>query len=107
MGMGPMTGWGAGYCAGYDRPGYAHPFPGRGFGFGGGGWGRGRRWRHWYHATGQPGWMRFGGAPGWWAGPPAPPTREQEAEHLRSQADWLSGELEAVKQRIADLEQEA
>lgn len=29
MGMGPMTGRGAGYCAGNDVPGYANPLPGR------------------------------------------------------------------------------
>jgi len=45
--MGPMTGRRAGYCAGYGRPGFASPVPGRGwFGFGwrgrGRGWGRGR-----------------------------------------------------------------
>ena len=55
-GMGPMTGRGAGYCAGFGQPGFANPIPGRGwlgFGFGWGGWGgwrggwgrgRGRRW---------------------------------------------------------------
>ena len=49
-GMGPMTGRGAGYCAGYSVPGYANPIAGRGFGgygaFGrgrGGGMGMGRR----------------------------------------------------------------
>lgn len=29
MGMGSMTGRGAGYCAGYDTPGYANPVPRR------------------------------------------------------------------------------
>jgi hypothetical protein len=59
MGMGPMTGRGAGYCAGFDAPGYANPGPGmaygRGFGRGPGrGWGRGfrgrgpGRWAGWY-----------------------------------------------------------
>jgi len=58
-GMGPMTGRGAGYCAGFSQPGFANPIPGRGwfgFGFGwglrhnswGGSWGRGRgRWFGW------------------------------------------------------------
>ena len=31
LGMGPMTGRAAGYCAGYPVPGYANPIPGRGF----------------------------------------------------------------------------
>ena len=41
LGLGPMTGRAAGYCAGYPVPGYLNPIPGRGFGrgagFGGGG----------------------------------------------------------------------
>lgn len=41
-GRGPMTGRGAGYCAGYDMPGYANPVGGRGYGRGyGRGFGRG------------------------------------------------------------------
>jgi hypothetical protein len=67
-GMGPRSGRAAGYCAGFERPGYANPAPDRGFGmdfgrgrgFGGRG-GGGRGWRHMFHATGKPGWMRFGG----------------------------------------------
>ena len=31
-GMGPMTGWGAGYCAGNSVPGFTNPFPGRALG---------------------------------------------------------------------------
>ena len=38
MGMGSMTGRGAGYCSGSGMPGYAN-----GGGFGGGGFGFGRR----------------------------------------------------------------
>ena len=30
-GMGPMTGRAAGYCAGFGRPGFANPIPGRGW----------------------------------------------------------------------------
>ncbi|MBP8912835.1 MAG: DUF5320 domain-containing protein, partial [Phycisphaerae bacterium] len=36
VGMGPMTGRGVGYCAGYPTPGYMIGGVGRGF------WGRGR-----------------------------------------------------------------
>jgi hypothetical protein len=115
-GMGPMTGRGGGYCAGYDLPGYANPVPGRGFGMGwgrGGGWGRGRGWRNQYYATGVPGWARFGYAPAWGAPPappygayPAPPTPEQETEFLRTQAEWLQQQLDHISQRIAELEGE-
>lgn len=113
-GMGPMTGRGAGYCAGYGAPGYANPMPGWGFDMGwgrGGGWGRG--WRNMYYATGLPGWARYGYAPAWGAplaaayGPyGAPPTREQETEFLKSQAEMLKKELEAISQRIAELEKQ-
>ena len=34
MGMGPMTGRAAGFCAGYPVPGYMNPIPGRGWGIG-------------------------------------------------------------------------
>jgi hypothetical protein len=78
--------------------------------FGGGG--RGRRWRHWYYATGLPGWARYGYEPAWGAAPPAygpypaPPTREQEVESLKAQAEWLKTQLDAIGQRIAQLESE-
>ena len=42
MGMGPMTGRAAGYCAGYGAPGFMNPIPGRGFAGRGIGFGRGR-----------------------------------------------------------------
>jgi hypothetical protein len=105
VGAGPMTGRAAGYCAGYAGPGFA---AGPGFGLGwGGGWGRGRRWRHWYHATGLPGWARFGPAPAWGYGPYARPvTREQEIESLKAQAGWLEGQLEAVNRCLGELEPE-
>jgi hypothetical protein len=42
-GMGPMTGRGAGYCAGSGQAGFANPLSwGRWFGFGWRSWGRGR-----------------------------------------------------------------
>ena len=105
-----MTGRGAGY----GLPGHANAIPGRGLGMGwgrgrGGGWGR----RNWYYASGVPGWARFGYAPAWGAPPAAygpyaaPPTREQEAGFLKTQAEGLKEQLDAISQRIAELEQEA
>ncbi len=46
-GLGPRTGRGFGYCAGYPHPGFVVPFPrgGRWFWWGRGFWGRGRGWR--------------------------------------------------------------
>jgi hypothetical protein len=99
-----------------------NPIPGRGFG---GGWGRGfrgggRGWRHWYHATGLPGWARFGAAPAWgqpvpagapaypYAGPyAAQPTREQELEALKGQAEYFEDALDGIKKRIEELEVES
>ena len=123
-GMGPMTGRAAGYCAGYDAPGFANPVPGRGYGMGWGrGWGGGRGWRHRYYATGVPGWLRFGYGPAWgapaygapyaasYAGPYAAPygpeiTREQEVEALRSQAEYFQQALDGISKRLEQLEQE-
>jgi len=101
-----MTGRGAGYCAGYPTPGFMNPGGGgMGMAWGrGGGFGMGMAWRR---GRGR----GFGFAPGL-AGPYAapmpfaPPTREQELEVLRGQADWLKGEMEAVSERIQGLEKE-
>ena len=46
MGLGPMTGRGAGFCAGLAAPGYANSI-GCGFGFN-----RGRGFRRMFYATG-------------------------------------------------------
>lgn len=114
-GWGPMTGRAAGFCAGYPVPGYMNPGPafgfwGRGRGFGG----RGRGWRHWYYATGLPGWARAGmfapywGAPVWGSPPPYAPqmTQEQQADALKAQAEHLESTLQEIRQRIEDLEQQ-
>ena len=124
MGMGPGTGRGVGYCGGYEAPGWANPGPGRrfygrsgggfrgragywgghGFSRGGGGWGR----RDWYHASRLPRW----GAPpaGAYAAAYdatyAPPPREQEIDLLKGEAEWLSGQLDAINKRMDELAQE-
>ncbi len=109
--MGPMTGRAAGYCAGYPVPGYMNPIPGRGFwGWGRGrGWFvRGRGWRHWYWATGMPGWARAAyGLPAFGVGPYAayPPevTPKEEMEMLQSQAEFLKQQLEDIQNQINTL----
>ena len=111
MGMGPMTGRAAGYCAGYPVPGYMNPYGGRG-GFGGG-WGRGRR--NWYSATGLPGWYRASvGLPAWGGPgfvPTVPPTtapsKEQEVEFLKAQAESMEGALGEIRKRLEELEEGA
>ena len=109
MGMGPMTGRGAGYCAGFPVPGFLNPGFGRGwFGRGRGG---GRGWRNWFYATGLTGWQRAAmGSPAWgFGGPyaapvPSAPGKEQQLEMLKNQADYLSGALDEVKKRIDEIE---
>ena len=118
-GMGPMTGRGAGYCAGYSVPGYMNPYGGRYFGAGrayGGGFGRGRGYRNQYYATGLPGWARYNvGAPAW-GGVAGNPyygtgaglgiTPEQEADALKNQADFLKKQLDDIQARIGELSKE-
>ena len=111
MGMGPMTGGGRGWCN--PSVPYGRPYFSGGFGpWFGEGRGRGRGYRHWYRATGLPGWMRFGqvgplGYPGGYQGgyPPVPPyTKEQETEFLKDQAAALKEELDAIDSRLRGLE---
>ena len=99
MGAGLRTGRGAGWCAGYERPGAANPAPrlGLGLGYRNGGRGGGRGWRNMYYATGLPGWARAG------AVPPVP-AAEQELADLKAQAGWLAGQLDAIQKRIEDFE---
>ena len=109
MGLGPMTGRAAGYCAGFGMPGFMNPIPGRGFG-GGGGFGRrggGRGWRHRFYATGLPGWARAGWAPPLGVPPAAffapQMTQEQEVAALKGQAQYFQKALEDIKKRIEEL----
>jgi hypothetical protein len=76
----------------------------------GSGRGGGRGWRHWYYATGLPGWARAGYAPAWGAAPyqaPPAPTPEQEASLLKAQAENLRAALEQIEKRLADIEADA
>ncbi|MCF7708228.1 MAG: DUF5320 domain-containing protein, partial [Verrucomicrobia bacterium] len=63
-------------------------------GFGGGGHG----WRHWFHATGLPGWLRFGDH--------QPPLPETERRMLEDQAEALKTELSSIEERLSQLESE-
>lgn len=99
MGMGPMTGRGAGYCGGQGSPGWGSGAGfgrgygrGGGFGFRGGFGGRGRGMRGGY------GWGPVG--------PGAAPAMDEDAA-LRQRADLLQAELDAVRRRLDDLNPEA
>jgi len=97
MGAGPMSGRRMGYCAGYSNPGYANPVSGYGgwFGHRGGGYG----YRHWYYATGQPGWMRARNWPSY-----VPPSGESELSLLKEQSNWLRDQLAEIERRIDQME---
>ncbi len=114
-GMGPMTGRGAGVCAGSGMPGFANPSVGRGFGMGGGrgrgircGQGGGRGWRHQFNATGLPGWARNGGAGTVPFERPfaAASTKEQELDMLKRQAEQMGETLTNINKRIQELDGE-
>ncbi len=113
-GLGPMTGRGAGYCAGYSTPGYANPvgsrgFYGRGAGFGrGGGRGFGRGFgrdnRQRFYATGVP--SRVYGTYDPYAVPYAAPYNSAQAPAQPSEAELRRQEKEALGQEASALEQE-
>jgi len=103
QGQGPMTGRGAGYCAGYDRPGYANPVPGRGVGFGRGWFGRGRGWRNWYRATGLPGWQRAQMGYPAWEGWGFQPTVKEEKEMIQGEMNALKEQMKALEDRLEQL----
>jgi hypothetical protein len=108
MGMGPMTGRGAGYCAGYNMPGYLNNAGGRGFGMGYGrgfGFGRGFRgggfgWRNRFYATGVPGRAWFGG----YTAPFQNVDPEMEKKALQQDAEVLKSEMDAIKKRLEELD---
>jgi hypothetical protein len=103
-GQGPGTGWGRGPCGAGLRRGAGH---GRGMGVGAGGrprWGRPRwGWGAW----------GYGGFRGRGFGPFGPggayiyESPQQEAQALREEEGYLRREIEALHQRIAQLEQQA
>lgn len=115
-GFGPMTGRGAGYCAGYAAPGYMNPGFGRGGGWGrgggrgwGGGFGRGRGWgRGWGWGRAPLGVAPYAGVPAYGDVPYAPYapsySAEEELAGLKDQVKYFESALGDVKKRIEDLE---
>ncbi len=83
LGMGPMTGWGRGYCSGNRVPG----FWGFGFRRGFGAFGRGR-----------------GFGPGYWWTAPGPVPQADELSSLKDEGMRLRDALDAVEKRIQELE---
>ena len=94
MGMGRMTGRGAGHCAGFATPGFATPI-----GFAGG---CGRGFQRMFYATGLPGWARYGHPA--YAG--ANGKAADEIEILSNQAEFLENQLQQVKKRLSHLKED-
>lgn len=100
MGSGPMTGRGAGFCNGFDRPGYANFGMGRGFRGRGRGLGYGfRARRNWFGAGPRP--MLSGYDYNY-----AAPTREQELEMLQTDAEEMKQAMEQINDRIKQLKEQ-
>ena len=93
MGQGAMTGGGRGYCAVALNSVGGRPFGGRSF------YGRsGRGFRNCFYATGLPGWMRSQRVRQVFL------SKDDELAELKSQADYIKGDLEAIQGRIQELE---
>ncbi|NLD47345.1 MAG: DUF5320 domain-containing protein [Clostridiaceae bacterium] len=96
MGMGPMTGRGAGYCVGYA----SNEFANRGIGFGGG-MGGGRGFRRMFCLTGLPGWARNGYNQAMSGGQAI-----EEKVVLKNQEDFLEKQLQQVKDRLKQYDEQ-
>jgi hypothetical protein len=102
LGLGPMTGRKAAFCAGFPVPGFMNPvgrrFPHRAYCMGLGAFGFGRGWRWCYYATGLPFWARFSTA--------ELPEDEKalEAKILAHEAKMLKEQLRAIEERLNELE---
>jgi hypothetical protein len=102
LGFGTMTGRRAGFCAGFNMPGFTNSIGGRGF-FGRGrgiGYGRGRGHRNRFFATGLPFWARN-------SYPTTVPfSKEEEMNMLKNEAKFMQDEMAAINERIQELEKE-
>lgn len=96
MGMGSMTGRGAGNCVGYASPKFAD----RGVGFGRG-MGGGRGLRRMFCATGMPGWARNGYNPAM----PIGQVMDEKAA-LKNEEGFLEKQIQQVKERLKDFEEQ-
>jgi len=96
LGQGPMTGRGAGFCAGFALPGNVNATVGRGMGRGG------RGWRNQFYATGLCGWQRAAAAASVTA-PAAMASSDQELAALKGQAENLQAALDQIRRRIDEV----
>jgi len=102
-----MTGRGRGYCAGFAAPGYVNAGTGWGRGMA---WGRGRGWGSGFAWRRGPAYGPVYGMPQW--APAGGPwearqiSREEELAYLKDQARALRDELDAIGDRVSELEAE-
>ena len=101
-GMGSRTGRAAGYCAGFNTPGYANPAPrfgrgmGRGMGRGfGRGQGRGFGFRRMSAAQATPVYRE-----------PAELSKEEKIKILEADRKDIEAELEAVKKEMEEIKKQ-
>lgn len=83
-GFGPLTGRGAGFCAGYRVPGSFNPPPY---------YGRGRGW----------GFRAGYGAAPQWAAPKYPPPIGDEEGYLKEEIQYLKDQLQEMEKRLQGL----
>ncbi len=103
-GAGSITGRGAGFCAGYNIPGYANQVRGGRDGeFGGGRGFGGRGWMNRFYATGVP-FNRLGFQPRSDSNDPNDNHAESELRMLKRQAEFMKREMDLVNSRITELE---
>jgi len=104
LGLGPMTGRAAGYCAGYPVPGFMNSASGY-FGYGRGiGWGRGRGRGLMYRYFPYRPVMPYATVPPY--NPYFYGADEQDIDLLKREAELLKKQLEEVQKHIETLEKE-
>ena len=96
MGMGAMTGRGAGNCVGYAAPGFVNRSVAFGRRMGGD-----RGFRKMFCLTGLPGWAREGYTS------VMPNGQFDEKAVLKNQEDFLEKQLQQVKDRLQDFDDQA
>jgi hypothetical protein len=105
VGRGPVTGRGAGFCAGYGMPGFSNLGHGTDAAVYRGRDGRGRGRRNRFFATGVPGWQYFSGntIPGEMSFSTQSETPQNELDVLKGQARYLQNGLKELQARMEAL----
>ena len=104
LGQGPMTGRRAGYCSGYQSPGYSNPGFGRRFGFGRGpgrgfrGHGRGFWWQIHRGPYYQPRFLD--------PVDNVQPSIDEEKNYLNEMIENLEEDIHQIKERLKELSKE-